>query len=40
MEDTVGRVRQQGKTKLGKLLRSVLNELREMEGERESGRPG
>jgi hypothetical protein len=40
LEDTVGRVRQQGKTKLEKLLRSVLNELREMEGERESKRPG
>ena len=40
MEDTVGRVRQQGKTKLEKLLRSVLNELREMEGEREFERPG
>ena len=40
LEDTVGGVRQQGKTKLEQLLRSVLNELREMEGERESKRPG
>jgi hypothetical protein len=40
LEDTVGRVRQEGKTKLEKLLRSVLEELREMEGERESERPG
>ena len=40
LEDTVGRVRQQGKMKLEKLLRSVLEELREMEGEREGERPG
>jgi hypothetical protein len=40
LEDTIGRVCQQGKTELERLLRSVLNELREMEGEREFERPG